>query len=116
MSTVIDAVLRLKDQMTPVLKQAQGAIKNAQQTTASYASGATKSIKTVNASWGEHTKAIARQEKAIKNWGKSYFAVMKSIGKLVAPFAALEAYGIKNNIELQNHVHKIAALSDSRSR
>jgi len=85
---VIDAVLRLKDRMTPVLKQASDSLR-------------------------EHEKVNRRTAKSIKQTGASMERVGKTMSLFVAPLAAWATEGVRLSAQFQAGMAKVSTLVDT---
>lgn len=89
MATVIDAVLRLKDQMTPILHKVTGELQ-------------------------EHEKVNIRTSKSITKTGEAFVGLGTKISLLMAPLTAAATEGLKLNAQFEHGMAKISTLVDTR--
>lgn len=88
MATVIDAVLRLKDQMTPILHKVTGELQ-------------------------EHEKVNIRTSKSISKTGDAFTSLGAKISLMTAPLTAAATAGLKLNAQFEAGMAKISTLVDT---
>ncbi len=116
MAKAIDAMIRLRDMFTPVLRQVDSAMRAHERTTSAMrqstaAMGA--SLQAASRAAQEHSKEIIRMGKSISSAGDSITAMSNKAAMLAAPLMAAAGAGLKMNSDLTNGMAKVSTLVDT---
>ena len=112
----IDAMIRLRDMFTPVLRQVDSAMREHERAASTMrqstaAMGA--SLQAASRAAQEHSKEIIRMGKSISSAGDSITAMSNKAAMLAAPLMAAAGAGLKMNSDLTNGMAKVSTLVDT---
>lgn len=112
----IDAMIRLRDMFTPVLRQVDSAMREHERAASTMrqstaAMGA--SLQAASRAAQEHSKEIIRMGKSISSAGDSITAMSNKAAMIAAPLMAAAGAGLKLNSEFTNGMAKVSTALDT---
>ena len=112
----IDAMIRLRDMFTPVLRQVDSAMREHERATSTMRQSTAAMATTLQAASRaaqEHSKEIIRMGKSISSAGDSITAMSNKAAMIAAPLMAAAGAGLKLNSEFTNGMAKVSTALDT---